>query len=247
MAHRGLIEGAGESGHRIGLFIQRNDSRSTSAGEFGAKLPYEQPCLDDLACLRAMHAGLSVHAQFTDSCGCDAGNPAADDQDALILESRRSSITLRRPIARASRAAGAAAPGPAAGGGGEFAHARGILILNRHRSANRTGFCDVTSKSHEIGMRDDSIGDVDREIIALIARASLRDEDQVPGTVVSRARVCYRCKANEAARCRDQTPTFHHVSSPSRSRQTMGLSRRAAGRHRLGARPVAGQSYGAFG
>src|SRR6202023_4323559 len=160
---------------------------------------------------------------------------------------RRSSITLRRPIARASRPAWATAPGPAAGGGGEFARTRGISILDSHRSANRAGFCDVTSKSHEIGMRDDSVGHIDGEAVAGIAGASLREEDQVPGTVVSRARVCCRCKANEAARCRDQKRTLLHDSSPNQSRQTMCLSGRAVGRHTLGARPVADQTYGAFG
>jgi hypothetical protein len=71
-----------------------------------------------------------------------------------------------------------AAPGPAAGGGGEFARTRSIFILDCHRSANRAGFCDVTSKSHEIGMHDDSVGHIDGEAVAGIAGASLRDEDQ---------------------------------------------------------------------
>jgi hypothetical protein len=127
----------------------------------------EQPCLDDLACLRVMLAGAiaftlnsrtrappnpaAVRASRTQrtradlddfclepACGRNAGKPAADDQDALFLGSRRnarvfrraavgqtcahgrarmsaasrlppiprrSSITLRRPIAGASRAA----------------------------------------------------------------------------------------------------------------------------------------------
>jgi hypothetical protein len=88
-------------------------------------------------------------------------------------------------------------------------------------------------------MRDDSVGHIDGEAVAGIAGASLRDEDQIPGAVVGRARVCCRRKANEAARCRDQKRTLLHESSPNRSRQTMCLSGRAVGRHTLGGGPVA--------
>jgi hypothetical protein len=95
-------------------------------------------------------------------------------------------------------------------------------------------------------MRDDSVGHIDGEAVAGIAGASLRDEDQVPGTIVSRARVRRRCKANEPACCRDQKRMLRHDNSPNQSRQTMCLSGRAVGRHMFGARPVADQTYGAF-
>jgi nitronate monooxygenase len=73
---------------------------------------------------------------------------------------------LRRPIARPSiTRCLSAAPGLAAGGGGEFARTQGIFILDCHRSANRAGFCDVTPKSHEVGKRDDSAGHIDGEVV----------------------------------------------------------------------------------
>ena len=52
---------------------------------------------------------------------------------------------------------------------------------------NRTRARHKTSELHQVRMRDDPVGDVDREVIARIARASLRHEDKVPWTVVSRA------------------------------------------------------------
>ena len=38
-------------------------------------------------------------------------------------------------------------------------------------------------------MRDDTVGDVDGEVIRRIARASLREEDKVPGSIVRGARL----------------------------------------------------------
>ena len=49
-------------------------------------------------------------------------------------------------------------------------------------------------------MRDDAVSDVDREIIAWIARASLRHEEKVPGPVVRRAGLCARYEGDQATR-----------------------------------------------
>ena len=103
---------------------------------------------------------------------------------------KRSSITLCRPIARASRAARAAVPGPAAGGGGEFARTRSIFILDCHRSANRAGFRDVSSELQEVRMGHNSVRNIDSEVVGRIAYASLRHEDEIPRTIVSRPCVC---------------------------------------------------------
>lgn len=77
-----------------------------------------------------------------------------------------------------------AVPGPLAGRCEQFAHTRGIFILDRHRSADRAGFCDVTSKSHEVRVRDNSVGHIDSKPVTGIAGSSLRYEDEVPGAVV---------------------------------------------------------------
>jgi hypothetical protein len=47
-------------------------------------------------------------------------------------------------------------------------------------------------------MRDDAVSDVDGEIIGRIARASLRHEEKVPGTVVRRAGLCDRYEGDQA-------------------------------------------------
>jgi hypothetical protein len=77
-----------------------------------------------------------------------------------------------------------AVPSPLAGRCEQFARARGMFILYRHRSANRAGFCDVTSKSHEVGMCDDSVGHIDSKAVTGITGSCLRYEDEVPGAVV---------------------------------------------------------------
>lgn len=38
-------------------------------------------------------------------------------------------------------------------------------------------------------MGNDSIGDIDREVVAGIARAPLRDEDEIPRAVIGRSRL----------------------------------------------------------
>jgi hypothetical protein len=72
----------------------------------------------------------------------------------------------------------------------EPARARGVFVLNRHRSANRTGSRHVASEPDQIRMRHDSVGDVNGEIIDRIARASLRHKNEVPGSIVGRSSLC---------------------------------------------------------
>ena len=61
-------------------------------------------------------------------------------------------------------------------------------------------------------MRDDTIADVDREIVGRIARASLRHEDKVPGSIVRRAGLCGGDKGDQATRgCRKSEKLFHHL------------------------------------
>lgn len=94
-------------------------------------------------------------------------------------------------------------PSPLPGRREELARARGIFIVDGHRSPNRTGFCDVTLKSNEVGMRDNSVSYINSEPVSGIAGSSLRYEEEVPGAVVRRAAVCCRCHGNEVACCRD--------------------------------------------
>jgi hypothetical protein len=70
--------------------------------------------------------------------------------------------------------------GPSAGRARQSSRARGILVLDGRRSADRSRRPDVTSKLHEIRVRDDSVGDLDEKIISRIASASLRHKNQVP-------------------------------------------------------------------
>jgi hypothetical protein len=100
------------------------------------------------------------------------------------------SIALRGPVTRASRISCVAAPCPAARVAGESARARCVFVLNGYRSANRAGFRDVSSESHEVRLRHNSVRNIDGEVVGGIACASLRHEDEVPRTIVGRSRVC---------------------------------------------------------
>jgi len=120
------------------------------------------------------------------------------------------SVSLRGPVAGAARASRIAAPGPSAGSARQPSRARGVFILNGHRGANRTGSRDVTPEPDEIRMRDNSVGDVDGEIVGRIASASLRHKDKVPGSIVRGAGVCRGCKGDKTARgCSISEKLFH--------------------------------------
>ena len=59
-----------------------------------------------------------------------------------------------------------------------------MFVLNGHRSANRPRPRNIASEPDEIRMRNNSIVDVDGEIVGRIASASLCHKDKVPGPIV---------------------------------------------------------------
>ena len=86
--------------------------------------------------------------------------------------------------------------------------------MNGHRSASGTRARHITSELHQIWMGNNSISDVDREVIGRIARASLRHEEKVPGTVVSRVRLRGGGQGNKRnCGCHaEQRFLHHHIS-----------------------------------
>ena len=70
----------------------------------------------------------------------------------------------------------------------------------------------MAPEPHQIRVRDDTVADVDREIVGRIARASLRHEDEVPGPVIRRAGVRGGDKCDQATRggC-IREKLFHHL------------------------------------
>src|SRR5262249_36045103 len=61
-------------------------------------------------------------------------------------------------------------------------------------------------------MRDDTVADVDREIVGRIARTPLRHEEKVPGAIVSRAGLRTGDKCKQATRgYRISEKVFHHL------------------------------------
>lgn len=63
-------------------------------------------------------------------------------------------------------------------------------------------------------MRDDPVGDVDREVISRIARASLRHEEKVPGSIIGRSSLRDGGQGNKTAcdRRGKQKPLHHYFS-----------------------------------
>jgi hypothetical protein len=63
-------------------------------------------------------------------------------------------------------------------------------------------------------MRDDAVGDVDGEVISRIARASLRHEEKVPGSIIGRSSLRDSGQGNKTAcdRRREQKPLHHYYS-----------------------------------
>ena len=96
-------------------------------------------------------------------------------------------VPLRGPVSRAARISTATAPNAPARHPRKSSRPGGVLVVNGHRSASGTRARHITSELHQIWMANDSISDVDREVIGRIARASLRHEEKVPRTVVARS------------------------------------------------------------
>jgi hypothetical protein len=63
-------------------------------------------------------------------------------------------------------------------------------------------------------MRHNTVRNIDSEIVDRIASASLRHEGKVPGTVVSRSRVCGIREGNRNANCRYTKRKNFHFHSP---------------------------------
>src|SRR5262245_9740320 len=63
-------------------------------------------------------------------------------------------------------------------------------------------------------MSDESIGDVDGEVVGWIARASLRHEEEVPGSIVGRAGLCDGGQGNKRGHgCQAEQTILHgHIS-----------------------------------
>jgi hypothetical protein len=91
----------------------------------------------------------------------------------------------------------------------------------------RAGFRDVSSERHEVGMRQNSVGNIDSEVVGRIACASLRHEDEVPRTTVSRSRVCGTRQGDKKARCRcEKRKPFHNNFSEASSEQRVSFRKR---------------------
>src|SRR5882757_7120395 len=86
--------------------------------------------------------------------------------------------------------------------------------MNGYRSTNGTRARHIASELHQIWMGDDSIGDVDGEIIGRIARAPLCHEEKVPRPVVGRASLCDGGQGNKRdCGCHtEQRIRHHHIS-----------------------------------
>src|SRR6266446_1056124 len=111
------------------------------------------------------------------------------------------SIALRGPIARASRTSRAAAPSSATGRPEKPARAGRKFVVNRHRRMNRTGFRDGSLEFYEIGMSHNSVGNIDGEVVTGIAGARLCHEGEIPGAIISGARVGHGYRGDKAGGC----------------------------------------------
>ena len=134
------------------------------------------------------------------------------DFPLLMFAPNLSLVSHGGPIPCATRASRITAPCPATGIPREPAGARREFVLNGHGSANGTRPCYIASESHQIRMRDDTVADVDREIVGRIARASLRHEEKVPGPIIRRAGLHGGDKCDQPTRrCRISEKLFHRL------------------------------------
>src|SRR5262249_8950831 len=93
---------------------------------------------------------------------------------------RGAPLPLRNPCLGAARLPGAAGPDTATGEFGQLAGSPRILFADSDRRTNRPRGCDAAPESQDVRMADVTVDDVDREIVAGIARAALRVESQIP-------------------------------------------------------------------
>src|SRR5450755_1441295 len=154
-----------------------------------------------------------LRADLGRRCGAlnDRALSCGRGQEALVQHARRhqadghdhshSSIALRGPVARASRTSGATAPFSATGRPEKSACAGSEFVVNRYRRTNRTGVCDVSLESYQIGMSHNAVGNIDGEVVGGIACACLRHEGEIPGAIIGRTRVCDGCRDDKAGGC----------------------------------------------
>jgi len=101
-----------------------------------------------------------------------------------FLKSRFLAVSLRSPISRAARACCVATPAPAAGVSRQPPGACCIFVVDRNRGVNRARTSDVPGKLHQIGMRDEAVVYVHGKAVGRITAAALRDEKEIPGSIV---------------------------------------------------------------
>src|SRR5258707_5831439 len=83
--------------------------------------------------------------------------------------------------------------------------------MNGYRSTNGTRARHIAFELHQIWMGDDSIGDVDGEIIGRIARSPLRHEEKVPRPVVGRTSLRDGGQGNKRDYgCHTEQKILHH-------------------------------------
>jgi transcription initiation factor TFIIIB Brf1 subunit/transcription initiation factor TFIIB len=76
-------------------------------------------------------------------------------------------------------------------------------------------------------MCHNSVGDINGEVVAGVACASLRHEDEVPRTIVSRSRVCGMRQGNKRDYCRrTKRKRFHNNFSEALSKWRASLTKR---------------------
>ena len=93
-------------------------------------------------------------------------------------------ISLRGPISRAARACCVATPAPAAGVSRQPPGPCCVFVVDRNRGVNRARTSDVPGKLNQIGMRDEAVVYVHGKAVGRITAAALRDEKEIPGSIV---------------------------------------------------------------
>src|ERR1700728_1900234 len=109
-------------------------------------------------------------------------------------------VAMSGPIPRAAGRPRKSPPGAAPRVVGELAGAGSILVLDGYGCAYRARGRYITSEPDQIWMRDDSIIDIDRKIIARVACAALRHEPKIPGPIIERPRLGDGGQTGETAR-----------------------------------------------
>jgi hypothetical protein len=129
-----------------------------------------------------------------------------------VLGPGRGLVSLSSPVPRAAGLPRVTAPRAATGISCELARAGSKLVLDGHRCSNRTRTRYIAAEFDEVWVCDDSVADVDGEIIGRVARASLRHEEKVPRPVIRRAGLCDRYEGDKATRgYRGCEEVFHCV------------------------------------